>query len=517
MIPMSETAGLWGRRAACSLLVAGAAVLSLASALAQTPGAVLTRIDTLPLSEGRITGLIRGQDGNFYGTTRGDTLATGTVFKLNPDGTRTTLRQFTSADGGGPGGLIQGADDNFYGEITSNADGPYTIFRLTPAGSLTTLHTFAADTALFGLLLATDGDLYGIVASVDASRLEPGTGIIFRLAPDGAFTSFAPFANSDYLPLALIQGTDGNLYGTASYSPAPPYSINTDLSTRGELFRFGTADGTITRLIRLNQRTGSPTTGLLQDSDGNFYNLGLVLPVTKVTTPVPVPLPTPVPELALNKITPAGQRTVFSVGPEYTRGLTAGRDGNFYVITTTTALESASSTATIFAVSPDNGTKAVVYGFSGPSSADPSTAGFPLSRLVQADDGSFYGLADDANSTFIYRLDVNVPSVTLTAPVPDVTAGSGSRGRFLLTLSAPWPHDLTVAYTVSGTATPGADYKALKGLVTVPAGQTSAIVRVNPGATLGGTAKKTIKLTLVPGAGYAVGSSAAAKVKISAP
>ena len=517
IIPRSGAVRAWGRRAVGPLLVAGAAVLSLASALAQTPGVVLTRVDTLLLSEGTITGLIRGNDGNFYGTTRGDTLATGTVFKLNPDGTRTTLRQFTGADGGGPGGLIQGADGNFYGGITSNTDGPRTIFRLTPTGSLTTLHTFDAGTVLFSLLLAGDGNLYGIEASVDASVLQSGTGIIFRLAPDGTFTSFASFANSGYTPVSLVQGMDGNLYGTAFYTPAPPYSINSDLSTRGELFRFGAADGTITQVARLNQRTGTPTTGLLQDNNGNFYNLGEVFPVIESTTPLPTPVPTPVPELALNKITPEGQRTVFPVGDEYTRGLTAGRDGNFYVITTTTALESASSTATVFAVCPDNGTKAVVYGFSGASLADPATAGFPLSRLVQADDGSFYGLAEDANSSFIYRLDVTFPSVTLTASVPTVTSGSEHPGKFLFTLSAPWSHDLTVAYTVQGTAVPGADYQALSGLVTIPAGRTSATVRVQPGQTPGGAGRRTVKLTLAPGAGYMLGTSAVAKVKISVP
>ena len=222
---------------------------------------------------------------------------------------------------------------------------------------------------------------------------------------------------------------DGSLCGTAFYTPSPPYSVPLDLSTRGELFRFTAADNTITPLVRLNQRAGLPTANLLEDSDGNSYSLGFVYPVTEATTPPPAPLPTPVPEVVLDKITLAGQRTVFPVAPGYTRGLTMGQAGNFYVAITETAVESASSTATIFAVSPDNGTKAALYEFSGLSSADPATAGFPLSRLIQAADGSLYGLAADANSTFIYRLDVTAPSVTLTASVPTVRRGRQRTGQ----------------------------------------------------------------------------------------
>ena len=43
-------------------------------------------------------------------------------------------------------------------------------------------------------------------------------------------------------------------------------------------------------------------------------------------------------------------------------------------------------------------------------------------------------------------------------------------GNFKLTLSNASPIDLTVPYTVSGTATEGADYKALSGTVVIPAG-----------------------------------------------
>src|ERR1700722_14946013 len=62
--------------------------------------------------------IIQAADGNFYGVTRfGGANNLGTVFKITPTGTLTTLYSFAGgADGDFPeSGLIQGGDGNFYG------------------------------------------------------------------------------------------------------------------------------------------------------------------------------------------------------------------------------------------------------------------------------------------------------------------------------------------------------------------------------------------------------------------
>ena len=63
--------------------------------------------------------LLKASDGNLYGTTMsgGDSIpGYGTVFKLAPTGTLTTLVNFTGANGSSPmAGLVQGSDGNFYG------------------------------------------------------------------------------------------------------------------------------------------------------------------------------------------------------------------------------------------------------------------------------------------------------------------------------------------------------------------------------------------------------------------
>ncbi len=62
-------------------------------------------------------------------------------------------------------------------------------------------------------------------------------------------------------------------------------------------------------------------------------------------------------------------------------------------------------------------------------------------------------------------------------------------------------HPLTVAYALSGTAAPGADYEALSGTVTIPAGAASATVEIKPLTNLLTDADATVVLT--PSAGLA--------------
>ena len=83
-------------------------------------------------------GLVQATDGNFYGTTQvGGTNNDGTVFKITPTGTLTTLYSFCNLngcmDGAEPAaGLMQATDGNFYGvtyEGGANNDG--TVFSLS--------------------------------------------------------------------------------------------------------------------------------------------------------------------------------------------------------------------------------------------------------------------------------------------------------------------------------------------------------------------------------------------------
>ena len=98
-----------------------------ALALLATVGECANRSELVPTTIYRFSGpdgalprsqLIQASDGLFYGTTwQGGTFNTGTVFKITPAGTLTTIYNFTGgADGGSPrAGVIQGSDGLFYG------------------------------------------------------------------------------------------------------------------------------------------------------------------------------------------------------------------------------------------------------------------------------------------------------------------------------------------------------------------------------------------------------------------
>jgi len=61
-----------------------------------------------------------------------------------PAQTFKTLLSLNGTDGNGPAGpLVQGTDGNFYGTTSSGgAYGNGTVFKITPRGTLTTLHSF---------------------------------------------------------------------------------------------------------------------------------------------------------------------------------------------------------------------------------------------------------------------------------------------------------------------------------------------------------------------------------------
>src|SRR5580700_8770586 len=119
--------------------------------------------------------------------------------------TFTTLLTFEGTNGGHPSGkLVQGEDGNLYG-VTSQG-GAYscppqagcgTIFRVTPGGSLTTILSFNdSDGAgpFSGLTLATDGNFYGTTSG----GLEPYLyGSIFKITPGGDLTSLNGFSNTE--------------------------------------------------------------------------------------------------------------------------------------------------------------------------------------------------------------------------------------------------------------------------------------------------------------------------------
>ena len=86
--------------------------------------------------------LIRGSDGNFYGTTYvGGALNYGTAFTMTPAGTVTLLHSFSLHDGGYPqAALVEGVGGEFYGTSPGAFTVSGEVFKITPSGAVSVLY-----------------------------------------------------------------------------------------------------------------------------------------------------------------------------------------------------------------------------------------------------------------------------------------------------------------------------------------------------------------------------------------
>ena len=173
--------------------------------------------------------IIRGRDGYLYGTSEaGGSNGLGTIFRLDPDGSNLTIiHECTTAtaptDGKIPlGAMVQGMDGTLYGTMSDGGPHNGVLFRITQAGEYQVLHTFSDLRYPKGdLVIATDGMIYGT-----AENGTFGSGGIFRINPSGTgYKVLFQFSNPNTMPFypqgraplgGLVQGSDGNLYGTTT-------------------------------------------------------------------------------------------------------------------------------------------------------------------------------------------------------------------------------------------------------------------------------------------------------------
>jgi uncharacterized repeat protein (TIGR03803 family) len=115
----------------------------------------------------------------------------GSVFRVSPEGVVSSVVSFNGTNGYIPRALMLATDGNFYGMTGGGGPtyvgghggdpGPGTIFRLTPDGTLTSVFAFDGVNGKYpyaGLLQASDGNFYGMTA--EGGRNDNGT--IFRLS-----------------------------------------------------------------------------------------------------------------------------------------------------------------------------------------------------------------------------------------------------------------------------------------------------------------------------------------------
>lgn len=226
-------------------------------------------------------GLLLDDAGNLYGTTKmggtGDFCngGCGTVFRLAPDGTKTVLYNFTGqGDGAAPvSSLIADGSGNLYGTTPLGGQGHGTIFRIAPDGSETQLHAFSGsdgDQPAGSLAMDKVGNLYGTTATGGGASY----GETFRLATDGTLSILHTFSSAGgdgaYPKGGVLVDRKGNLYGTTLQG-----GKGCGLYGCGTVYRIA-ADGTYSQLYKFKDRVAyNPFGGLVADHDGDLYGTAL--------------------------------------------------------------------------------------------------------------------------------------------------------------------------------------------------------------------------------------------------
>jgi uncharacterized repeat protein (TIGR03803 family) len=240
------------------------------------------------------------------------------------------------------------------------------VFKLTPGGTITNLYSFTGgldgDYPTAGLIQGADGNFYG--TTYYGGTYDNGT--VFRIAANGALTNLYSFTggNDGMNPWAgLVQGNDGYFYGTTENGGTNGYGTAFKLSP----------NGTLTTLVQFNWSNGAyPVAGLIQGSDGYLYGTtesggsygyGMVF------------------RLATN----GTLTTLFQFdgdnGASPAAGLIQGADGYFYGTTYEGGL---GGFGTVFRIT-SSGTLTTLVWF------DWSNGAYAEAPLIQAGDGSFYG------------------------------------------------------------------------------------------------------------------------------
>jgi uncharacterized repeat protein (TIGR03803 family) len=374
--------------------------------------------------------LVLAADGNFYGTASG--IGQASVIELTPQGTLSTVYVFSSAapqNGLQVSGVTPARDGNLYGTTAlGGANGAGTVFRLTPAGVLTTLYNLplacggpGAETPST-LIEGSDGNFYGTLVAPSCL-----TATFFRITPTGAYSALATFDSATVgLPLApLLQASDGNFYGTASTSVS-------GANNTGTVYRI-TPTGALSVLTQLptGATDAAQTSALVEAADANFYG----------TTAQGGPAGAG----AIFRVTPAGTLTVlytFTGGNDglAPNGVTVGTDGNLYGTTygmpfahplTATSSPLPAILGTIFQMTPA-GTLTTLYRFAGVDGQN------PVGPLTLGADGNLYGttagfftflLPPSGQTIFKVSTGFAVPSAVVAPPPAGViftVAGSNS-------------------------------------------------------------------------------------------
>jgi len=394
MISINQSNSLLKRSRAIALCSSAMSLVAMVTAALAggTSSALATEFKVLYSFTGGADGgspyaaLVADKLGNLYGTTSGEgTAGSGTVFRLAPDGTLTTLYAFANngTDGKNPyTGVILDKAGNIYGTTGYGGPANYgTVFKITPDGTETVLYAFTGESDgryPFDGLLERHGDLYGMTWQGGTANQY---GVVFKVAPDGTETVLHAFKGgkdgSNPRFTTLIADKAGALYGATQQGGTGDW---------GTVFKLQGHHETVLYSFQGGNDGAAPLDGLLEDAAGNFYGTTAEGGGT-----------------GAGCSNNSGCGTVFKLAPDGTEtvlhSFQGGNDGatpyaslldaagNFYG---TTSSYGADDGGTVFKLAPD-GTETVLYSLNGGSDGANPFAGLVADRTYQK--GVVFGTA----------------------------------------------------------------------------------------------------------------------------
>jgi uncharacterized repeat protein (TIGR03803 family) len=435
--------------------------------------------------------LVQGFDGNLYGTTiNGGASDAGTIFKITPSGTLTTIYSFCAqtncTDGYSPfAGLVLADDGSFYGVTsTGGANCCGTVFKITADGTLTTIYSFCAqagcsdgESPIAALIQGRDGALYGTTpyggtGLKDCGEGGTACGVVFKITMDGKLTTLHSFCDQTGCPDgdapagSLLQANNGSFYGTTPYGGATGHGVIFRITSDGKFATIFSFDGT---------RGGQPEDGLIQAASGNFYGTtykggghrraGAVFefaPVGRYT-----------------ELYPFCSQTGCKDGAQPVAGVVQATDGNFYG---TTKQGGTHSRGTVFKLT-SSGTLTPLHSFDLSDGTEPN-------GLFQATDGSLYGTTPYGGTSedgTVFKLNVGLGPFIETLP----TSGKVQATVEILGTNL----TSTTAVTFNGTAAAFTIVSSSQIKATVPNGATTGFVTVTTSA---GNLKSNTKFQVIP-------------------